>query len=185
MEFVPELSGFGKGGKGNVGEPLRKLIEGARRGWDRDKAFRYLTDKYVDKGQMSHVVRSNLLRKVYGRIRLKEAFKKKGKYNLNKLHITTAPPEPFAPPKKTKSYLRKFYIPKGPVNINAEGPKNDKTKNAPAARPKAKAKAKHITTYTGDAWTVRKYGISPKPYCYSETIGRVAPADTFWYALEP
>lgn len=172
MEFCSQLGhagGFGKGGKGCPGEPLVKLIEGEKRGWDRKRGFEFLTNTYVLRGQMTTTVRSNLLAKVFGRIRVNGVYKRKKVQKLHKLHITQAPPE---------------FKPNEPANMHPNGNVQRKRKNPEpeVSKVMSNTKVRSVTTYTGDVWVIRKYGLLPGPYCYSDNLGAILPADTFWHA---
>ena len=73
MEFDAEAGSFGRGGgrpDDSAGQPLAQIRAGAQRDLDREWAFRFLTERYVDKGFMTSHRRSNLLAKVYGRTRM-------------------------------------------------------------------------------------------------------------------
>ena len=94
MEFSADYGRFGLGGKNIDGEPLAKVREGANKGFDRQWAFEMLTNKYVANGQMTASRRSNVLAKVYGRIRLNQIGTARGKkFHVWPMAVTTAPTE--------------------------------------------------------------------------------------------
>ena len=69
MQYDADIGGFGQGGNGGTCEPLQLIRQMERRGGDRNMAFNFLTETYVNQGCMSMSVRSKILAKVYNRIR--------------------------------------------------------------------------------------------------------------------
>lgn len=170
MQYVGELRGFGLGGNGGDGEPLALVKAGHAQGKDRKWAFGFLTDKYVSKDLMKPANRSNILAKVYGRLRVNAVDLQPSKrvYRPH-LHTTTSPPNA-------------DYDTHEPVaKIARTSCSETKTKIEPAADATvidANSSTMKIM-YTGDVWKLRSYGICSKPYWYCETLGQVRGEEYF------
>ena len=179
MEYNADAVRFGVGGgsPSSAGEPLELIREGAARRLDRAWAFRFLTECYLNKSLMSSHRRSNILAKVYGRIRLNEVGNSKKRLaRIFSVSTTSAPNEPLNDHvpvhktlKKMKSKMKKDKFPK--------------FGHKPS--PPYVLTSKTVTMYNGDVWTRRQYGIGNSPYWSSENVltthGSAAGRDSLWY----
>ena len=194
MEYNAEIGRFGLGGSGaaRIGEPLALIREGKARRLDREWATQFLTGRYVDKSLMSKHNRSNLLAKVYGRLRTnKVGNSRKRLARIWSVSTTSAPNENIQdsvamrqPAKKRKSTMSQ-----PPMERKSIG-ENDEIKFGYTPYPPYVLTSKTVTMYNGDVWTRRQYGIGNGPYWSSENwltahAGRAA-SDGLWYCwIEP
>ncbi len=185
MQFSSDHGGFGPGGKHGDGEPLEKVRRGAAQGLDREWAFKMLTNNYVATSQMTPSRRSNILAKIYGRIRLNKSPKTKTDlFHIWPMHTTTAPPEYITeselPKKKFKSSSDEGQ--KTCAGASGEGDIRFGYTRSPVVVNTSKT----MTMYNGDVWTRREYGICKHGYWVSHNpvntdVGSAAPGDFFWY----